>query len=252
MSESEQPKIGPRTGAGLGGSPGDAGAASQGGGGADRAYELEPVPEARPVARISDKPFLDEFDEDADFDEDAGKAPSGLPKIAPVEDDVVAQEPFIKPGRGDVQAMVVAGLAAMLVAATVNAIVGPVEWYKSILLSLYHSALFASAGVVAIVFAARMTQKPLGEIELAAARMLLIVSVCQAIFAPEYPIPFTGRVDEVVFTALAYFGLTGFLFRLPKEPLLIFSGAHFLLMVLLWVGANIEIWAAPAAAVLKK
>lgn len=249
MSEAEKPKLEP----GSGKSPGDAGAASQGGGGADRAYELEPVPEARPVAKISDKPFLDEFDEDADFDDDAGKPQaSGLPRIAPVEDDAVAEPPFIKPGRGDVQAMMVAGLAAMLVAATVNAIVGPVEWYKSLLLSLYHSALFATAGVVAIVFAARMTQKPLGEIELAAARMLLIVSVCQAIFAPEYPIPATGRVDEVVFTALAYFGLTGFFFRLPKEPWLIFSGAHFLMMVLLWVGANIEIWAAPAAAVLKK
>ena len=219
-------------------------------GGADRTYDLEPVPEAKPVARISDKPFLDEFDEDADFDDDAGKP--AAPKIAPVEDDEEPEPAFIKPGRGDVQAMVVAGLAAMLVAACVNAAVGPVEWYKSVLLSVYHSGLFASAGVVAAVFAARMTQKPLGEIELAAARMLLIVSVCQAIFAPEYPIPFTGRVDEVFLAGLAYFGLTGFLFRLPKEPWIMLSGTHFLLMVLLWVGANIEIWAAPVVEAVKK
>ncbi len=215
-------------------------------------YDLEPAPEPdkKPVARISDKPFLDEFDEDADFDSGTPGPATKAPKIAPVEDDVELDPPFIKPGRGDVQAMAVAGLVAMLVAACVNAAYGSI-WYKAVILSLYHSGLFAIAGTLAVAFAARMTQKPLGEIELAAARMLLIVSVCQAIFAADYPIPFTGRVDEVVFTGLAYFGLTGALFRLPKEPLLITTGTHFLFMVLLWVGANIEIWAAPVATVVK-
>lgn len=227
-------------------------------------YDLEP--DDRPATPISAGPpaslpppsspklnapgLIDDFDEDEDFDEPA-PAPKAVGPAAHAASVPAGPTgaPFVKPGMGNAQVLGTLGAVAALGGAIFAAVMGQPEWYKTLILSLYHTGLQTVAGIVAVFFAARMAERQLGSLELAAARMLLIVSLARAALPLSYNIPYTGRFLES-FTALGIYALgTLLLFRLSKHNWIVMMAAHTALVMVLWAGASLEVWASAPAVV---
>jgi hypothetical protein len=217
-------------------------------------YDLAPDDPPRPP-RIPTPPaksptldaagLTDDFDEGADFDHDASAPPAApakpaAAKQAPADADANA---FVRPGLGSAQTIGTLAVAVAVLAIVLAAALGTQPWYKSAVHAAYLTAVQTLAGLVAVVFAARMAEKPLGQPDLALARMLLAVAAARCMLPLTFGVPYTGRFLE----ALSAFGLyalvTILLFRVNRHHWLIMAGAHAALVLLLWIGSSIEIWA---------
>jgi len=208
-----------------------------------------PVPPPAPGDRL-----LDAFDDDADLERDpeveralrgGGGPVAPVPASPPVD-------AFVKPGMGDAKAvaLVAAGvLLAAVIVAGVNAPVvdGKSPWIAVAAKTLYLSLVHTLTGVGAVALAAKLAEKPLGRLDLAAARMLAAVSILQLIIHLNIPIP--GRFDEPLLAAGAYWVTVQALFRLRSLPALHIAAFHALFWFALWMAMLLHAWSvvAPAA-----
>jgi hypothetical protein len=186
--------------------------------------------------------LTDDFDEDADFDHDPAMPKAPAPPAPRPKADV-----FVRPGMGNAQVVGTLGVVAAVLATVLAASLGQGPWYKAVVISLYETGVQTLAGVVAVLFAARMVEKPLGSPELAAARMLLAVATARAILPLSFGVPGTGRFLEGLAVLGVYVALTWALFRLPRPAWFVMVAGHAILVVALWLGSSIEVWAGSAA-----
>lgn len=228
----------------------------------DVPYQLEPdavKSAAAPGKGTGPKPpelhapgLIDDFDEDADFDLPAGPGPVESPSVEPALG-APAVPVFVKPGKLPIKVMLSATGLVTLLSVIVAVRGGGAPWYAEVLLALYHTLLHSIAGLVAVVFAARMASREVGAAEVAFVRMVFAVALTRTLFMLDIPIPFTDRVDELLLSVGAYGASVAVLFRLAKRDWQIVVGTQFVLSMLLIVGASIETWHAsvtpPAAPV---
>lgn len=211
------------------------------GAGAWSVYDLAPVnpAEDKPRApKIEAVGLTDDFDEDADFDD-----VPGLPPPATKRAKEPAIDGFVRTGWGSAQTLAALGVVATIGAVVLAATLGTQPWLKSVVLSLYHTSVQTLAGVGAVVFAARMAEKTLGPLELAAARMLLAVAAARCFLPVAYNVPYTGRVLEGLSVIGIYVLITFVLFRLPRQHWFVMAASHATLLIVLWLGSSIEFWA---------
>jgi len=222
----------------------------------DTPYELEPDAK-RAVGGAADgkasgkapmldaQGLIDDFDEDADFDAPGspGAMPSkGEPTAAPSAPGGALGVPFIKPGIVPIRMMLAITGLVVLLSVVVAVRAGAAPWYAEILLAVYHTALHSVAGVLAVVFAARMASREVGAAEVAFVRMMFAVALTRTLFMLDIPIPFTDRVDELLLSVAGYGLSVGVLFRLSKRDWQVVVGTQFVLSMVLIVGASIETW----------
>jgi hypothetical protein len=218
--------------------------------GADKpGYDLAPhdpplpprIPSPPPKAVALDAPGLtDDFEEDTDFDHDPSAPVKPAPARKPKPADANA---FVRTGLGSAQTIGTLAVAVAILAIVLAASLGTQPWYKSAVHAAYLTAVQTLAGLVAVVFAARLAEKPLGETDLALARMALAVAAARCMLPLTFGVPYTGRFLEALSAFGLYAAVTLILFRLPRHHWLIMAGAHAGLVLLLWIGSSIEIWA---------
>ncbi|MBS0198164.1 MAG: hypothetical protein JSR77_15525 [Planctomycetes bacterium] len=218
-------------------------------------YELEPTepPAVVPAAAIppkaekkqrplSDAGLLDDFDEDADFDKDpeVERVIKG-PKAAKEEAAKPPEAIFVKPGLGEPQSIALVAAGVLLGAAIAASVRADGRWYAAAISTVYEALIHTLTGVGAIAVAAHLTEKRIGSLPLAGARMLLAVSVFSLIFYLNIPIP--GRTDEVLIACGAYIAVVWGLFRLPAEPVFYVGAVHAGLWLVVWLGGVLQAWA---------
>lgn len=206
----------------------------------DAARAATPGKEAGPRSPELNAPgLIDDFDEDAVLD-----LPPGPAKPMSGADEVVAAvlPPFVKPGKLPIKIMLSATGLVTLLSVIVAVRSGSAPWYAEVLLAVYHTLLHSIAGLLAVVFAARMASREVGEAEVAFVRMVFAVALSRTLFMLDIPIPFTDRVDELLLSVGAYGASVAVLFRLAKRDLQIVVGTQFVLSMVLIVGASIETW----------
>lgn len=204
----------------------------------------EPAPARRPApkARIDSPGLLEDFDEDADLESDpeveriVKGVPVGQPeRPVPASPDAAAGltgEPLCASEAWRVPAAI--GGAATITAAVLAGIYAEsVEW-AHVLNTLYLAAVHTATGVGAVVAAALLLGRRVGSFESAAARIFMAVAIFLAVYSLEIPI--SGKIDEIVLGAAAYFGMVVVGFRLPPRDAAVIGGAHFALALLLTVG----------------
>jgi len=204
-------------------------------------YDLAPDAASGDKARtpkIQAPGLTDDFEEDADFDD-----VPGLPKPAATEIKEQAPDGFVKTGWGSAQTIAALGVVATIGAAILAATLSTQPWLKAVVLCLYLTGLQTLAGIGAVVFAARMAEKALGPLELAAARMLLAVAAARCFLPVAYNVPYTGRILEGLSVIGVYVIITFVLFRLPRQHWFVMAASHATLLILLWLGSSIEFWA---------
>ncbi|MBL8875141.1 MAG: hypothetical protein JNM86_05025 [Phycisphaerae bacterium] len=104
--------------------------------------------------------------------------PAPLPKPAPVA--VLPSTDFIKPGFGTAQVVGIIGgtiLAIAVIFATVLAWKAGTRWWATGLLTAYLGLLHAGTGAAAVGFVAYALGREIGNVPLAAARMLVAVAL---------------------------------------------------------------------------
>ncbi|MGH7245128.1 MAG: hypothetical protein ACREJD_17065 [Phycisphaerales bacterium] len=90
----------------------------------------------------------------------------------------VSNTDFIKPGLGSAQVIGIAGATTLVIAVVFAAIKGGASgWWSNGLLTAYLGLLHAGTGAVAVGFVAYALGREIGNVPLAAARMLLAVSL---------------------------------------------------------------------------
>jgi hypothetical protein len=204
-----------------------------------------PVP---PKGKIEAPELLAGFEEDADFDKDPeldrvilGRpvkpaAPAQAAGQAPPED-------FVQPGLGNAKVWAVVGailLVAAMIVTGVQADTTPVQRLLRVLLTLYGTLLHTGTGVVAVFVAARLLGKPLGNFELAAARMFAAVGAFAFMMSLKLSLfgyPPADRIVVLIFASAAYVLLVASTFNLwKKHPLGYVVGSHFFLWLIVAIG----------------
>lgn len=216
------------------------------------APSAQPAP-AAPAAKdpLSEKPsLLEDFDEDADFSKDPEVEAAAAPRTAKrrfrFQEDVVPApgETIVTPGRGS--AKLWAGIAAVVLLAAVIfcAINSPTRQVVNSLLVIYNALVHAVTGVAALALSAVVLRLKLGPVDLAAARMLMCVSVFLLCANLDIRLIGTGSWEELACGALAYVGCMWFLFRFDQRRLATVAIVHFMLWILLYVGMALSAYAA--------
>lgn len=208
-------------------------------------------PESAGVPKLDAPPILEGEDPSADFDvTPGGESRAGTGSASGVKVDAKAsgalesKPPFVKEGMGSPRNVAIAGGIALAAAAVLAIVYHELPWYKAVPLTVYNTLAHTAAGVAAVVLAARLAERPLGRVELSAARMLLAVAATTAVFTPNYELPYTGRVDEVVLALAVYAGVTFTLFRFSWRDWQIVAGSHAVMSVLIWIGQGLYAWVA--------
>ncbi len=210
-------------------------------------------PEAGPPASFSTTPntgnkkFLDEFDDDTDFSDDANlpRSPQASPAIDGTTPTNAGERlaPFVVPGRGEAPIIAAVGggvTVAAMIAAAIFASRAQQPWFPAAIGALFNILLHSATGVVAIGAGAHLAGRPLGSIALGAARMLFAVAAFGLLVSINIPIP--GRFDESIFGLLGYAAvllLTGR--RDPRDWFPVF-GSHLLLAAVVWCAFAVHAW----------
>ncbi|MBK7404778.1 MAG: hypothetical protein IPJ41_09120 [Phycisphaerales bacterium] len=197
---------------------------------------------------------MDDFDEDADFERDpeveqvVRGIPVGTSKARPRAERPVARptEPA-EPGPGGELicsgtkwrvATGFAGAAAILAAVLAGINAGHDHW-AYVLITLYWAVLHTASGVGAVILAGLLLGRPVGRLDVVAARMALAVSLFLVVFRLEFPFP-GGVILATVLAAGAYFGGVVVAFRLPPRDAAVIGGAHFGLAILIGLGSMLS------------
>lgn len=223
-------------------------------------YELEPAAPAPPppppgsktpsdqTPKLKADPVLTGFDEDADFDKDPEveralkdkPIPTKRPSTDPTPQD--PKHPFVKPGFGNAQVWGIAG-GFLLVGAVVAAATYSHNKLAMSLLVLYSGLIHTGTGLVAVYLTARLHNQPVGQIELAAGRMITAIGAFLLIFNLNIPLLGDTKWEELTLAAIAYIGVLAGLFRLWGRTLAILGGTHFMLWMIVELGMMLSTWA---------
>ncbi|MDX2149049.1 MAG: hypothetical protein SFZ23_16170 [Planctomycetota bacterium] len=231
--------------------------------GTDARHREPPAPANKPS-------LLEGFDPDADFERDpelaraakVGGAPperrggdrrfrdaSERPRreAAPADRDERSESGgegiIARPGVPNAQISAAIGLGVMLSAMIVAGVNARASIAAHVIVAGYQVLLHAATGVVAIYLVAKFHRLKLGAVELAAARMLLAVALFQLCFQLNFRL-FSGKFEEVLAAAGAYFLATLLLFRQGSERTLHVGATHFVLWLLVWLGSMLQVWVA--------
>lgn len=197
-----------------------------------------------PKARIDAPSLAADIDDSVDLE-----LPPVKPGAAVVPgqdvDSSTAPVGFVTPGRGDAKTIAMAAAGVAVVAAVAAAITGPSAWYWSLFQTLYQVALHTATGVVGVVIAATLSERPLGDTLLAWARMALAVAALRLCVAINLPLTQT-KLEEVLIGITVYLGVTLVLFRRPPVELFFLWATHAALWLITYIGAWIDVEAATA------
>jgi hypothetical protein len=208
------------------------------------------VVERAATKTVGDGSLIDGFDEDADFTRDpevervlsntAGSAPTSVSSSfkGPPAD------AFVKPGLGTAEQIYIAAGAvtiAAVIAAGVTAAGRGRVWYADCILTLYVTLLHTLTGAAAVMAAAHLSEKRLGELPLATARMGLAVAVFQLLWHLNITaIPL--RFDETALAIGGYFLTAWALFRLPRERITLLAMLHGAIWFAIYFAAQLWVW----------
>lgn len=220
-----------------------------------RAPASAPAPSPQPAG---DKPglmgrlggMLEDFDEDADFDRDPEVEAATAKKPATSADaPAVPERPaLVRPGAGSPSVWVGASCGLLLGAVIAAAVNEPNHPFVAGMLAMYDAGLHTCTGVAALGAIAMLLRRPLGPIELAAARMLAAVCAFLLVFNVKIDLIGTSKWEELLLGAAVYIGAVAMLFRIWKRPLMYVVCAHFLLWMIVQIGMQLSGWLATAPA----
>ncbi len=201
-----------------------------------------PVEPAKPAtrARIDAPSLAADIDDSVDLE-----AVPAKPGNAPEAETSAAPVGFVTPGRGDAKTIAIIAGSVAVVAAVVAAATGPSAWYWSLFQAIYQIALHTATGVVGVLIAATLSERPVGNVLLAAARIGLAVAALRMCVAINLPLTQT-KLEEVLIGVAAYIGVTLVLFRRPPVELFFLWATHAALWLITSIGAWIDIEAAQA------
>lgn len=212
----------------------------------DGPIDLEPFdqPARKPGKPRIDAPGLtDDFDEDADFESDPEvervvrgipvekTGPSGAEKVQsvfkPTGEPLCASAAWKVPG--------ITGSAITILAAVLAGIYADHSIWAFVLITIYWAALHTATGLGALVLSAFLLGRRVGSFEGAAARVLLAVSLFLTVYSLKIPLT-SGKLEEVILAAAAYFGGLIVAFRLAPRDAAVIGASHFGVVMLLWLG----------------
>ncbi|QOJ01733.1 MAG: hypothetical protein HRU70_15110 [Phycisphaeraceae bacterium] len=151
-----------------------------------------------------------------------------------------APDVFVTPGRGNAQTIAVAGAIVTLLALVASgAFASGTVWYWAILQTLHQTILYTFAGIIAVLVAAALAERPMGRLDLASARMLLAVACFQLLSSVKLQL--SGRVAEVLIASAAYLIAVAILFKPARNRYLAIVCFHFILVVLFMLGSWAQI-----------
>lgn len=208
-----------------------------------------PVPEkAGLMGRLGG--MLEDFDEDADFEHDPEvEAATGRKPPSAAGVPVAPERPaFVRPGSGSPSVWVGVSCVLLLGAVIGAAVNEPHHPVVAGMLAVYDAGLHTCTGVAALGAVAMLLRRPLGPIELAAARMLAAVCGFLVIFNLKIDLIGTSKWEELLLGAAVYVGAVALLFRIWKRPLMYVICAHFLLWMVVQIGMQLSGWLATAPA----
>src|SRR5262245_17275487 len=209
---------------------------------------VPPPASAGPKPKIEAPGLLDDFEEDADFSADpeldlaVGRKPTVVTSVGAPAPEV---PPFVKPGLGEARHWAIVGavlLVAAMIATAVTAVpgTGAGQIGLRILLTVYSTLVSAGTGVVAVYIAARLLEQPLGNVELAAARMFTAVSafvLVQSLSLRLTGVDWIDNTINLVLATAAYLGTIAATFRIwDRIALAYIAGSHMLLWLVMLVG----------------
>jgi hypothetical protein len=202
-------------------------------------------PVAKPTANPLGESLIAQFDEDADFSKDpeVERALSGGKPIKgtePLVETPPPPPPLVKEGLGDASSVALVSCGLLLGAVIVACVNATGPWYKAGIAAIYLTVLQSACGVAALGVEAFLNKRPLGPLDLAAARMLGIVALFIFILRLNLPIP--GNFDEPVFAALGYFGAMMLLFRFTARTASHVAIIHAILAITTWGILSLHSW----------
>lgn len=158
---------------------------------------------------------------------------------------------FVAPGRGSPQVLATAAIFLSLGALIFSGVnaggVGVWVTVGTVALMLYNIALHTCTGVAAVAVAAKLSEQAFGRFELAAARMFLAVAMFHLVVSLRLPIhPGVAMALKWAAAMGVYYLAVMLLFRKDRAGTTLIALAHFVLWVLLQLGAELSAWVAGA------
>ncbi|QKK09068.1 MAG: hypothetical protein HND58_13470 [Planctomycetota bacterium] len=215
----------------------------------DGPIDLEPLDQpARGKPKIDAPGLIDDFDEDADFESDpeVERVVRGIPveKTGPsgVEQVKSVFKPTGEPLCESVAWKVpgITGAAISLLAAVLAGVYADHSNWAYVLRTIYWAVLHSATGLGALVLSTFLLGRRVGSFEGAAARMLLAVSLYLAVYSLDLDIVSSGKLEEVILAAAAYFGGLVVAFRLAPRDAAVIGAAHFGVVMLLVLGGMLH------------
>jgi hypothetical protein len=203
----------------------------------------QPTPPPLPKGKIGDANLLHDFDDDADFDRDpAVEAATGRRPVVVTTEPLTPVEPFVKPGFGDVKTLLIVAGVLLLAACVISGINAKAGVLAVVALTLWQGVIHTLTGVAAISIASYFEERPIGAIDLAAARMAVVVSAFLAVARLNLPLP--GIIDELLAAAGVYWFTLWILFRRDATSLFLAAAAHFVCWLAVYITISLSVWAA--------
>lgn len=207
----------------------------------------EPPRDSKRRAEINAPGLIDDFDEDADFDDDpeVERVVRGIPVgssakaseergssvFKPTGEALCASTAWKTPG--------IIGVIITLVAAVLAGVYAAHTEWAYVLITIYNAALHTATGLGALVLSAFLLGRRVGSFEGATARMLLAVSLYLAVYSLKIPL-IPGKFEEVVLAAGAYFGGLVVAFRVAPKDAVVIGAAHFGVAMALVLGGMLQ------------
>ncbi len=200
-------------------------------------YDLAP----EPPPQLGKGRFVDELPEDADLEHDPEV--ERVLKGEPLEPDSVdAEIPpamlFVKPG-GDPAVLAAIGGGILLAAVITSCLRTTRHWFPAGALTLYLTLLNTICGVAAIAIVAHFERLRFGRVELAAARMLIAVSV--AFLAFSFGQGLTTALTAPLGLAL-YLAALGMLFKVSLLRAVRVASVHAAITLSIYIAMIIYAW----------
>jgi hypothetical protein len=174
----------------------------------------------------------------------------GVEYVTPPEEASPAVDEFSKPGRGSAKTIAIIGGLVTLSAMIVAGVSAPPHFVgvsSRVILVLYETLLHTGTGIVAVAIAAKLGEMRLGNVELAAARVLAAFATFQLLTHLGLPGPvFLVKVTLFVLGAAAYWGLIMLLFTKTRAEALLVTLIHLFLWIIVELGSLLTAWANPS------
>lgn len=224
-------------------------------------YDLEPEPAAprdRPPAgsgnptraSLDAPPLLDDVDDDADLtaDPEVERVLRGEPRAASAPagraDPVPAPAPhLVTAGRFKARHLAIAGGGVAIGAMAVGAWDAGENWLGGAVMAAYLTVLHTCTGVLALGATAHLHARRLGPLDLAAARMLVVVAAFM--LAVMLPVPGPVALARPVAALAAvgvYLVLMAVLFRLGAQRYRAMVALHAVCAALAWLLLSLHGW----------